>query len=369
MVRKLLGISELAILGVLLFHAAGWGFIAMFAWTNRSLPVAAADGFLPGDLAYYGLRAIEQLVVFVIPAFLFVSGYFVAVATGRNGKTVRWSIVGARIKTLLIPYLLWSFLLWGMMFLEGKIFSPIGYVELLLTGRTNPAYYYVPLLISFYLISPWIVQWAKNRWIALLVVAALVQSTVQLLYYPTLLGIQIPVLEPYVDIVPKWFFAARLFWFVLGVVAGFHLLQYKSHLVRYRWHLCALALVLFFAGMVEWEQMVHLSRQEWLGHRETLLDSLFSLTVILCLLAFDQVYTPLTGAISDLSSKSYGIYLIHSPVMEVVARVAYKFVPFILGYQFLFQPLLLVFGLGVPLLLMWIVSRSPWRGYYRYVFG
>jgi len=31
--------------------------------------------------------------------------------------------------------------------------------------------------------------------------------------------------------------------------------------------------------------------------------------------------------------------------------------------------LLLLFGLGVPLLLMFLVERSPLRGYYRYLFG
>jgi hypothetical protein len=55
--------------------------------------------------------------------------------------------------------------------------------------------------------------------------------------------------------------------------------------------------------------------------------------------------------------------------MEVVARGLYHLAPFVLGYQFIFQPLLLLFGLGVPLMLMLLVERSPLRGYYRYLFG
>jgi peptidoglycan/LPS O-acetylase OafA/YrhL len=71
----------------------------------------------------------------------------------------------------------------------------------------------------------------------------------------------------------------------------------------------------------------------------------------------------------NLSSRSFGIYIVHSPVMEVVARGLYHLAPFVLGYQFIFQPLLLLFGLGVPLMLMLLVERSPLRGYYRYLFG
>jgi hypothetical protein len=369
MIRKLLGISELAILGVLLFHSAGWGFVAMFAWANRYLAVAVPDYSQSGTLSYYALRAIEQLVVFVIPAFLFVSGYFVAIATGRSQATVSWSIIAARTKSLLIPYLLWSVLLWGMQFLEGKVLSPLGYLEALLTGGTNPAYYYVPLLISMYLISPLLVHWAKTSCIALLIGAALIQLTVQLLYYPSLLGIDIGTLEPLVDVVPKWFFPARIFWFVFGIVAGFHLPQFRQPLHRYRWHLLTLVILLFVAGVIEWEKILELSGQAWLGHRETLIDSGLSLTVILCFLAFETLRLPFSGVLGDLSSKTYGIYLIHSPVMEVVARIVYRFAPALLGYQIVLQPLLLITGLGVPLLLMAMVNRSPWRGYYRYVFG
>jgi hypothetical protein len=38
MVRKLLYLNGLAIIGVILFHTAGTGFTAMFAWGHRHLP-------------------------------------------------------------------------------------------------------------------------------------------------------------------------------------------------------------------------------------------------------------------------------------------------------------------------------------------
>jgi fucose 4-O-acetylase-like acetyltransferase len=369
MIKKLLTLSGLAIIGVLLFHAAGWGFTAMFAWTDRYMPPGTPNTAQFGTPAYYALRVIEQLIVFVIPAFLFVSGYFIAIATGRNQATVSWNVVLSRIRVLLIPYVIWTVALWVLRAVEGKTLSIADYALALATGSTNPAYYYVPLLVSLYLLSPLLVQWAKTHPGWLLLGTALLQTLVQLLYYPALLGIDMGTWQPYVDIVPKWFFPARIFWFALGIVVCFHLPKFKGRLERYRWPLLILVFVFFVIGIFEWEAIVARSGQPWLGHRETLIDTLYGLAVLLCFVAFDTIYRPFADTMSKLSNRSFGIYIVHSPVMEVVARGLYHLAPFVLGYQLIFQPLLLLFGLGVPLMLMLLVERSPARGYYRYLFG
>jgi hypothetical protein len=69
MIRRLLYLNGLAVLGVILFHASGMGFVAMFAWTHRYLPVTAPNYDQMGSAAYYGLRVIEAIVTFSIPAF------------------------------------------------------------------------------------------------------------------------------------------------------------------------------------------------------------------------------------------------------------------------------------------------------------
>lgn len=369
MVRRLLLLNGLAILGVILFHASGWGFVAMFAWAHRYLPVTSPNYDQVGSLAYYVIRVIEQLIVPSIPAFLFVSGYFIAFATGRNQRTVSWTIVGARIKNLLIPYLIWSFVFLLLYFLEGKRYSLVEYLRLLLTGETNPAYYYVILLCQFYLISPFLIPLARTHWIALLVVSGLIQLTVQLLQYPVFLGLEVGPLQPLVDVVPKWFFPARIFWFSFGVVAGFHLQSLKNRVLSMKWGLLAALVITFLAAMLEFELYVHLSGFELLTHRETLIDSLYSLLFLLSFIAFDQVVLPYSKQLGELGAKSFGIYLVHPPVMEYTARAIYHLTPWVLAYQILFLPILIVLGLGIPLLLMAAVKRSPARDYYQYLFG
>ncbi|MEI2692494.1 MAG: acyltransferase [Anaerolineae bacterium] len=266
MIRRLLQLNGLAILGVILFHAAGWGFVAMFAWQARYAASVTPDFDPTGSAAYFALRLMEQLAVFAIPAFLFVSGYFVAFATRRDQRTVGWNVIGARIKGLAIPYLIWSVALFTLAALQGQVFTPTQYLIGLLTGQANPAYYYVPLLIQFYLLAPLLVPLARRRWRLLLLATALIQLTVQVLYFPTLYNVAAPAaLEPFVDVLPKWLFPVRIFWFTLGMVAGFHLAELKALLARIKWPALIAAILLIPLGVIEWETILRLSQPAAVG--------------------------------------------------------------------------------------------------------
>jgi len=103
--------------------------------------------------------------------------------------------------------------------------------------------------------------------------------------------------------------------------------------------------------------------------QETIIDNLYAAMFLLSFLAFSEINLPLRNEVALLGSKSYGIYLVHSPVLEYTARIIYHFAPFILSMQILFQAILWIAGLGIPLLLMAFVDRSPFRRFYSYLFG
>jgi len=368
MVRRLLYLNGIAILAVILFHATGQGFVAMFAWAHRYAPDATPYAQM-GSPAYYALRLIEQVVVAAIPAFLFVSGFFMAVAAGRSQATVRWQVVFGRIKYLIIPYLVWTAIALALALAQGERFAVGDLVVILLTGRISPVLYYVPLLCQFYLLSPWLVRAARANWKLLLALAAALQIAVQLTPYPTFLGLDLAGKQQLLNLVPKWLFLARILWFVLGIAVGFHLESFKRVLACARWPLLALTLILIPLGMIEWEVYVHLSGVEWLPHRETLLDSVYALGFLGCFVAFDRVRLPLAEPIGALGVRSYGIYLTHAFVMENVARVLYHAAPLLLAYQIVLQPILIASGLGLPLLAMAALRRTPANRFYNYIFG
>jgi peptidoglycan/LPS O-acetylase OafA/YrhL len=344
--------NGLAIISVILFHAAGWGYTAMFAWTPRYLPVTAPNFDQVGTLPYYVFRLIDQAVVFSIPAFLFVSGAFVAISQSGLTRKMGMGKLWNRIKGLIFPYLVWSMLMIILRSVDG---NPPGLVELgrmLLLGSSAPAYYYVPLLVQLVLISPIVLFLADERPGLLLVIAVVATLLVNLLPYALALQGEITFVKDVSRLLPKWFFMTRLFWFASGMIFARHITAFRDFLQRWKSTILTLTVILFVAGVLEWEFLLRTSAQPWIDHRETIIDSLYSAGVISCLLAYTNVKLPMTTFLNTMGSRSYGIYLAHIPVMEIVARGIYHALPEALGMPLFFMGLLTLMGLGIPLALM-----------------
>ncbi|NWG13813.1 MAG: acyltransferase [Acidobacteria bacterium] len=369
MVKRLLSLNGLAVLGAVINHASGWGFTAMFWWTDRYQAGPVPDFSGLGTASYYALRAAEQLIMFSIPAFLFVSGFFVAFATGRRRESLGWKPVGVRIRDLAIPYIFWSLALLAGKGALGSFDRPLGYLQSLAFGRAAAPYYYVPLLAQYFLFSPLIVPLVRKHWKPVLLSAGLLQLTVHVARYPVLLGRDVAVAQWVVIHSPGWFFPQTCFWFVFGAFAGFHLSVLKGWLVRWAALLPALTLVSAVLAFLEWELLFGLSGREWLPPAVTALDSIYAGAMILTFIAFDDLRPPFTKQLGELGARSFGVYLMHAPVLEVASRAAYHGAPWILGHQFLFQPLLTLAGVGVPLAAMIAIDRSPVRRCYKYIFG
>jgi surface polysaccharide O-acyltransferase-like enzyme len=369
MATRLLLLNGVAILGVILFHGTGYGFTAMFAWAHRYRDVISPNYGEVGSAAYYALRLVEQFVVFCIPAFLFVSGYFVSVLAGRSRSPLDARAIGARVRHLLAPYLFWSAVVVAALALEGRVFSLTRYLKMIAIGSTGPNYYYVPLLVQLYLVAPAVVALARWRWGPLLIATGLLQAGVYVLQYVVVLGVQIPGVTALAASLPKWLFVAQLFWFTFGVVAGFEQRAFKLWLARTKWVWLAATFTFFAVGVVEWELLLRWSGSPWRENRVTLIDALYAGALILSFLAFANVRPPLSRWLSLLGSQSFGIYLVHGLVMEYVARGLYHAAPWVLGRQLVLQPLILIVGLAVPLLLMRAFRRSSFSGLYTHVFG
>lgn len=369
MVKRLLFLNGVAIIAAVLYHTSGWGFTALFWWTDRYSSVVPPNFDQIGGGIYYLLRFLEQLVIFAIPAFLFVSGYFIAVAAGRSQKSVSWKLIRSRIQNLVIPFVLWSVLILMAKIIQGETYSPFEFLTTIVLGRTEAPFYFVPVLIQLYLISPFLVPLARKHWKLLLMMTFILQSTVVLMRYDLILSLDIPWLKPFLVLTRSFLIFGNVFWFTLGMVVGFHLETFKTLLVRFRWLLFVAMIVFFCLGMYEWESLLAISGQDWIAARETFIDNMYSLALLGTYIAFDHVKYPLASYFSSWGSRSFGIYLIHSSVLEFSARLIYHFAPALLGVQIILLPILFTLGFGIPLLLMEIVNRSPARKYYGYLFG
>jgi membrane-bound acyltransferase YfiQ involved in biofilm formation len=372
MTRRVFLLMGLAILAVVWSHAAGWGQIAMFLWADRYRPVTGPNFDQLGSLPSYVLSAIRQLTIWAVPAFLFVSGFFVAYADRGSQSGMSWkNVVRARIINLLLPYLIWS----GVCFigdaLGGVTYAPLEYLKRLAVGRADGGgYFYVPLLCQFYLLSPLIAPLARTRWRLLLFVSALLQLVAFGLRYLDLFGARGPGLRLMVQVTPSWSFFMWAFFFPFGIVCGLHIRQLKGWLARRKWSILVVTIILGLLAVVEPEVIYRTTASEWRFMRRTIATSLYSVAFVLCFLAFDKVSVPFSGIVYWIGRRSYAIYLLHNKVMEFVARVIRQIAPWMLAQQvLLLKPVVFVFGLGVPLLFMALISRSLARRSYRYLFG
>jgi peptidoglycan/LPS O-acetylase OafA/YrhL len=368
--RHLLLLNGVAVLGAVINHALGWGFTSLFWWTDRYEPVSVPNFSQLGGPVYYLLRVLEQLVTFSVPAFLFVSGFFVAFAAGRVMQRLPWDKVRSRIRMLLIPYVVWSLAIFAARGLEGATDTSAGSLaQWLMFGRAADPYYYVPVIVQLYLLSPLLIAALRLSWKPVLIAAAVVQVSVHLARYPVILGWDSPAATWIYSHAPSWFFPHVMFWFVFGAFAGFHPAPVREWLTRWGRWLAPASVVLGVAALVEWEVLLRLSGQQWLRPQVTLVDGLYSFACILTFMALVQSRTATAPQLDALGARSFGVYLLHAPVLELFSRASYHLTPVLLGHQVAFMALLIAAGVAVPLLLMAIAARTPARPYYNYLFG
>lgn len=368
MVKRLLYLNGLAIIAVILFHANGWGLTALFSWSHRYLPPGSDSFSQFGTPVYYILRAIEQFAIFSIPAFLFVSGFFVAIKASSQAGSNPWKSVGNRIKFLAIPYFVWTTFFVILNLIEGKAITPFNLVFFYLTGSITPAYYFVILLIQFYLLSPWLVQLARTHWKSLLIVTGSIQLVVNLIPYVLSIFPDSSLAVDFARLIPKWIFLSKLFWFGLGVIIGTHRKTFTDFLFARRKWWPGLTILFYLLGIVERELLLHWSNSDWIGTRETPINALYAISFLFLFLSATNTLWK-KNEVEKIGAQSLGIYFVHIPVMELVARAVYHLFPQFLSMTLLFVLLIAVTGLLLPLLFMKLFKNSPVKNLYGYVFG
>jgi membrane-bound acyltransferase YfiQ involved in biofilm formation len=278
--------------------------------------------------------------------------------------------VRMRITNLLVPYLIWSGVIFIGNALQGITYAPLEYLEQLAFGRADGSYFYVPLLCQFYLLSPLILPSAKTRGRQLLFASALLQLGMFGLRYVDLFGAEIPALHLVLRMVPSCLFIWWAFFFPFGMVCGFHIEKLGEWLARYRRCILVATVVLGLLAILEPEMIYRTTGREWRFVPFTIATSSYSVGFVLCFLAFDKVSVPFSRIVHQVGRRSYAVYLLHMKVIEFVARVIRQVAPWMLAHQvLLFQPVIFAFGLGIPWLFMASMLRSPARRAYRYLFG
>ena len=360
-----------AILGVVISHAVGYGEIAMFYWPHRYRDVISPNFDKLGSLDYYLIYGIRQLVSFSVAAFLFVSGYFISFA-GKSIEKLSWSFVKHRIINLLIPYIIWSLVWMVFNFCLGDPI-PIGtFLRLFFTKGITNSYFYVPLLCSLYLLSPFLLLFAKKNLRVFLYVCFLVPAGLLSFRYLSLF-IQASWVEWAVKLMPDYIFYRWIFYFSLGLAVGLNLEKFKSFLSRHQKLLLVSTPLFLILALVEPEVIYRATAMQisWKTTPFPYSGMLYAVSAIFLFLSFpvDTHKNKTARFLWNLGNKSYAIYLMHFLFITIMSKVVYHFIPGLLAWVWSFILLVFTAGLGCPLLMMNLVKKTPLKKYYRYLFG
>lgn len=377
MTRKLMLLNGLAIFAVVLNHSALSGLTAMFWWTDRyraGVSIPNWDQF--GNLSHYALIAMMKLSFFAVPSFLFVSGSFLAYTARGNTAGLNWKMVRTRVSALLIPYLIWSATQFVAEILISchrtgcEFSSPGTYLLRLISGDT---YWYVPLICQVFLLSPFLVKWAKDRWRLMLFLIILAQlSSIAISY---LSDFSVPVPKILVVAFTGPFFLRDILYSVSGIIVGFHLTELKNWLAGVKWWLLGSVIIFAILTMLESEIIYRLTYTSFNenGHirsgYHTIPMTFYIVSFILCFLAFD-VPAGLSKLLYQLGRNSYGIYMLQGVLIGFVfPKIIYHVAPPLLGYQIIYTLILVALVLSTSLWLINFIANSRLKGMCRYLFG
>lgn len=269
----------------------------------------------------------------------------------------------------MVPYLIWSGVSFLLDALLGTTYQPAKYLFMLFGPGAGAGLWYVPLLCYFYLLSPFLVPFAKARCRLFLACTAFLQLSTMGLRYLQPIEEEIPGLDLLLRLTPDWSPTRWIFFFSLGIVASLYTQDLKQWMAPRRWGLLAVASTLYLLNLFESDRILRLTQAAWFAGLDRLSFHLCAVACILCFLAFEQASIPWSQHLYRLGTRSFGIYLLHPLLMEVTSRGIRQVAPDFLAYPLLFTALLCTLGLGGSLLLMNAVAKSPAQKAYRYLFG
>jgi fucose 4-O-acetylase-like acetyltransferase len=171
--RKIPLLRGLAILAVLIGHAALWGIEPLNPPAGSPLSV---DPWT--RLQFELLAAVVELSYFSVPAFFFGAGLFATFAVQKPGLRANAAFLRARTKGLLVPLGIWSVVAFGVAWVLG-IPSMSAYARnRLALGQVEWGYFFPLAMLQMYLLTPWMVDQARRAPRRLLVLGLGVQVLV-----------------------------------------------------------------------------------------------------------------------------------------------------------------------------------------------
>jgi len=312
-----------------------YAHVAAYAWDLRDDPST--------QFIFFISLYLRHLSFFVIPTFLFVSGYFLATSRFESPGSYR-RFLKKRVSRVAVPYLFWSLFFIAYGSLKTRTFSPGNALWLLLTGQAEGPYFFVNMLLQFYLLTPLFVYLAQRRatlkWVLLAHLLFVVfLYVIRLCWWPNLLFTYV-----------KLPFITWLSFFYLGMAVRYH----PDILERYRVSWAAIFVAVFYVlSLIEATTLYRFGYLDFAISEVTITSFLAALGGFALEIGLRHRSWP--SLLVSLGSYSFGVFLIHGFVMrgcvKLMAQVG------VVPASLAFQPVLLLGTLLISCGIIYITGR------------
>jgi len=304
------------------------------------------------------LLMIKEIGVLAVPIFLFLAGSFMMYSlTGKTIKDGFRQIIPA-LKNAIIPYIFWSTIYYFVvLILNQESYSIFGYGKNFLVGYP---YNFVPILVFFILISPFL-GWLSKRFPFLLIAfVCLYQIALVNIQLPGILGFQFPgwmnIISPPVLSLPLTLWAI---FYPFGMV-------YIQNSEKYKTFFKPL-LILFGTGSLGLYIIAALKEIEVIKFQ--LAEWLFPIITIVLLPFINRKSIPFLTFFENLGKRSYGIYFMNLILINLLIYLSANFFPIIFKVETLLVILLTCVTIFITTKLMAAMEKGRLRKFYRFIFG
>jgi len=348
--RNLPILSSFSIIAIILAHA-NWHVLSVF--TN-------------GDIAGMPFVFLDQLCKFSVSAFVFIGGYFAAYAANTTNPNVIWKVIIERIKNMLWPWIIWSIAMTVFLSYKGSQINLENLIRNLFIQ-----YYFAPLLITFTLLAPFMISWAKTNTRNFIIGSLLIEILGVVLFYirtydPNLMGS----FSPIIDLGPFVYVRYTLF-FSLGLIYGLYPQRTKEKIERFKGFFPFLIIFTLGLSIVETTIAFSIGGSVWpIGGDSTKFSSvLYALFFILWFICLNRLSLPYQQIFYKIGNKTYGIYLSHYIVIGILNRLLRMVLPWKDFWGIVSVLLQVVFTVVIVIGFMNLISKLPTRRIYKYIFS
>jgi len=323
----------LAMIAVIAAHASGAAYSGEYSST--------------GKWNFFFLLTYVQLLLFAVPALVFMSGYWSSKRPIESLQDYRIFLI-RKLSRILIPYLFWSFILLGYAAVRTQNIDVYKIALKLLTGRACYPYYFIIALVQLYIITP-LLHYINRKQYGLILVLVFSVMSLLAVYLSRVYNIiwHLPIYLP---------FYSWIMFYEIGLLMGTR--RNKATTAKnINFYVLPALIISMLISEIEAIMLVFKYNNLYFAISPVKYSTfLYSICVIIAFVLVRERLKHWPRFLVTIGNYSFGIYLIHIPVLNQVAGFAQKS-NVVFSFQPLYQFIVVALTLLTCLIIVGITRR------------